>query len=162
MLLTVAKSTQQRARPSAGQCTSLTACSSSAKPGGPCVFAGQPRSGQYRSASRVGVGSQKGGCTCSSALDAAAVRRWSIAAADALAEHRAEIDALNVFPVPDGDTGTNLALTLRAADDALAAEASADRGRGLRRMARGAAHGRSGQLRLHRLADPARIRRRRR
>ncbi len=45
-----------------------------------------------------------------SKLDAPAVRRWSIAAADALAEHRAEIDELNVFPVPDGDTGTNLAL----------------------------------------------------
>lgn len=33
----------------------------------------------------------------------------------ALGEHRAEIDALNVFPVPDGDTGTNLFLTAEAA-----------------------------------------------
>lgn len=32
---------------------------------------------------------------------------------------RADIDALNVFPVPDGDTGTNLALTWRAASDAI-------------------------------------------
>ena len=27
---------------------------------------------------------------------------------------RARIDDLNVYPVPDGDTGTNLALTARA------------------------------------------------
>jgi len=32
-----------------------------------------------------------------------------------LADAREEIDALNVFPVPDGDTGTNLYLTLEAA-----------------------------------------------
>lgn len=32
-----------------------------------------------------------------------------------LTAHRAEVDGLNVFPVPDGDTGTNLAHTVRAA-----------------------------------------------
>lgn len=32
-----------------------------------------------------------------------------------LEEKRAEVDALNVFPVPDGDTGTNMLLTLRSA-----------------------------------------------
>ena len=32
-----------------------------------------------------------------------------------LEQHRAQINALNVFPVPDGDTGTNMSLTLRAA-----------------------------------------------
>ena len=32
-----------------------------------------------------------------------------------LEERRAEIDALNVYPVPDGDTGTNMLLTLRTA-----------------------------------------------
>ncbi|MFZ5591063.1 MAG: DAK2 domain-containing protein, partial [Bacillota bacterium] len=31
-----------------------------------------------------------------------------------LGRHKAEIDALNVFPVPDGDTGTNMYLTLLA------------------------------------------------
>ncbi len=40
----------------------------------------------------------------------------------AFAERRAEIDALNVFPVPDGDTGTNLYLTLDAALDAVRTE----------------------------------------
>lgn len=36
-----------------------------------------------------------------------------------LAAHRAEVDGLNVFPVPDGDTGTNLTQTIRAALDGL-------------------------------------------
>ena len=36
--------------------------------------------------------------------------RWT-----ALGEARAEIDALNVYPVPDGDTGTNLYLTVESA-----------------------------------------------
>ncbi|MDP2744179.1 MAG: DAK2 domain-containing protein [Dehalococcoidia bacterium] len=34
-----------------------------------------------------------------------------------LQKSAAEIDALNVFPVPDGDTGTNMLLTMRAAMD---------------------------------------------
>lgn len=53
------------------------------------------------------------------ALDQAAVRRWAAACCAALAEHREEIDRLNVFPVPDGDTGTNLLATVRAAFDAV-------------------------------------------
>ena len=32
-----------------------------------------------------------------------------------LSNHSAEIDALNVFPVPDGDTGTNMSMTFKAA-----------------------------------------------
>ncbi|WUH96924.1 DAK2 domain-containing protein [Spirillospora sp. NBC_00431] len=52
-------------------------------------------------------------------LDVAAIRRWCRGAAEALGRTRAEIDALNVFPVPDGDTGTNLYLTVIAAADAL-------------------------------------------
>jgi uncharacterized protein len=51
-------------------------------------------------------------------LDAATLRRWCAAAAAGLRDARAEIDALNVFPVPDGDTGTNLMLTMAAAADA--------------------------------------------
>lgn len=52
-------------------------------------------------------------------LDAAAVRRWCRLAAEALGRTRGEIDALNVFPVPDGDTGTNLHLTMLAAAEAV-------------------------------------------
>jgi uncharacterized protein len=47
------------------------------------------------------------------------VLRFIELAADALAEAREEIDALNVYPVPDGDTGTNMYLTVAAARDAL-------------------------------------------
>ena len=65
-------------------------------------------------------------------LDAVAVRAWCEAGRALLVETRAETDALNVFPVPDGDTGTNLLLTLdgvcqavRVAADALPATAAA-------------------------------------
>jgi DAK2 domain fusion protein YloV len=52
-------------------------------------------------------------------LDASAVRRWCAAGREALAAARAEIDDLNVYPVPDGDTGTNLLLTMEAVEEAL-------------------------------------------
>ena len=68
-------------------------------------------------------------------VDAAAVRRWLTAARAALDRHRAEIDDLNVYPVPDGDTGTNLCLTmdsvaaaLPSTDDLAAVLAAAARG----------------------------------
>jgi DAK2 domain fusion protein YloV len=54
-------------------------------------------------------------------LDAAALRRWLAAARRDLDAHSAEIDDLNVYPVPDGDTGTNMALTMASVDEALAA-----------------------------------------
>jgi DAK2 domain fusion protein YloV len=57
------------------------------------------------------------------ALDEAAIRRWAHACCDALARHREEIDGLNVFPVPDSDTGTNLLATMGAACDAVRREA---------------------------------------
>ncbi len=50
-------------------------------------------------------------------IDATVVRRWAAVSLTALGEHRAEIDALNVFPVPDGDTGTNMFLTAESADE---------------------------------------------
>ena len=40
--------------------------------------------------------------------------------ADALAAHRESINRLNVYPVPDGDTGTNMALTLKSVVEELA------------------------------------------
>src|SRR5512146_1875413 len=48
-------------------------------------------------------------------LDVRAVRRWAVLTRSLFAARRAEIDALNVFPVPDGDTGTNLYLTFDGA-----------------------------------------------
>ncbi len=53
------------------------------------------------------------------ALDDAAVGQWCRAAVAALSAARGRIDDLNVFPVPDGDTGTNLLATAEAAVAAL-------------------------------------------
>jgi hypothetical protein len=57
-------------------------------------------------------------------LDAAATRAWCAAGLEALRRHQREIDDLNVYPVPDGDTGTNLVLTLTSAWEALAADSA--------------------------------------
>ncbi len=67
---------------------------------------------------------------------------------DALQARRAAIDDLNVFPVPDGDTGTNMTLTVRAGRDALVA-GRADRPEGgraalARAVIRGAVRGARG------------------
>jgi uncharacterized protein len=81
------------------------------------------------------------------ALDAAAVRRWCSAALDALTAREEEINDLNVYPVPDGDTGTNLVLTLRSADQALRPDGgpgAPDVGPALAAMARGAVLGARG------------------
>ncbi|MFT4299517.1 MAG: DAK2 domain-containing protein, partial [Aeromicrobium sp.] len=53
-------------------------------------------------------------------LDAVPFARWTRLCADALAAARAEIDALNVFPVPDADTGTNAFVTFAAGAEAVA------------------------------------------
>ncbi|MCL2616869.1 MAG: DAK2 domain-containing protein [Defluviitaleaceae bacterium] len=48
-------------------------------------------------------------------LDARVFKNALIAGANALNAKRETINALNVFPVPDGDTGTNMSLTVLAA-----------------------------------------------
>ena len=78
------------------------------------------------------------------ALDAAAVRRWCVVAVDVLTAHQREIDDLNVYPVPDGDTGTNLVLTLRAALDAVGSGPDLGTAVTFRTMARGAVLGARG------------------
>ena len=54
----------------------------------------------------------------SDVFHATVVRRWAGLGVEILKSHRDELNALNVFPVPDGDTGTNLYLTFRAAAEA--------------------------------------------
>ena len=54
-----------------------------------------------------------------------------------LTVNRDEVDALNVFPVPDGDTGTNMLLTLQSAVDEVRDLDDAD----LSLMAKRASHG---------------------
>ncbi|GAB3266891.1 DAK2 domain-containing protein [Nocardioides dilutus] len=81
------------------------------------------------------------------------VLRFIDIAVDALAGAREEIDALNVYPVPDGDTGTNLYLTMAAARDAVREKTGgahdADRATTLEAFTRGAllgARGNSGVI----------------
>ncbi|GAA2099138.1 DAK2 domain-containing protein [Streptomyces albiaxialis] len=81
------------------------------------------------------------------ALDPAAVRSWCALGREALGEACAEIDAINVFPVADGDTGTNLTLTFEAAARAVDADGTGEDM--LRAMARAAlldARGNSGTI----------------
>jgi uncharacterized protein len=47
-------------------------------------------------------------------LDVAALRHVLTSFRDAVRDHAATLDLLNVYPVPDGDTGTNMARTLDA------------------------------------------------
>ncbi|MGW5045880.1 DAK2 domain-containing protein [Streptomyces griseoluteus] len=54
-------------------------------------------------------------------LDALAVRTWCGLALRSLGRAREEIDAINVYPVADGDTGTNLYLTVESATAAVEA-----------------------------------------
>ncbi|MFF4541201.1 DAK2 domain-containing protein [Streptomyces aureus] len=54
-------------------------------------------------------------------FDALAVRTWCGLALRALGRAREEIDAINVYPVADGDTGTNLYLTVESAAAAVEA-----------------------------------------
>ena len=48
-------------------------------------------------------------------LDGKILRDAFISAANCIAANKKDIDALNVFPVPDGDTGTNMSMTLGSA-----------------------------------------------
>jgi len=81
------------------------------------------------------------------ALDAAQVRRWAVACVQSLDAHREAIDRINVYPVPDSDTGSNLLHTMRAALDALLrapTRARTDAGAALTVLARGALAGARG------------------
>ena len=114
------------------------------------------------------------GSTRSGSIELGVVLRFVDIAADALAEAREEIDALNVYPVPDGDTGTNMFLTVSAARDASGeatgrrTPADADRRAALAAFSRGAllgARGNSGVIfseMLRRALPPDRRRRTRR
>ncbi|NEA60314.1 DAK2 domain-containing protein [Streptomyces sp. SID13666] len=90
-------------------------------------------------------------------LDASAVRAWCRLALQALGRAREEIDAINVYPVADGDTGTNLYLTMESAaqsvdavfDGHAASGHSPDLAQAFRAMSHGAligARGNSGTI----------------
>ncbi len=85
-------------------------------------------------------------------FDLDVVRRFADLAVDGLSATREEIDALNVYPVPDGDTGTNMFLTIESARDAMDAalgESPGDLRAAMRAYSRGAllgARGNSGVI----------------
>jgi DAK2 domain fusion protein YloV len=72
------------------------------------------------------------------------VRQLVAGARGSIEAHRHRIDDLNVYPVPDGDTGTNLTLTVRAIDEALQKDGPDDRAGLAREVARAALMGARG------------------
>jgi fatty acid kinase len=81
--------------------------------------------------------------------DLEALRGLARGALDSLERTRTRIDDLNVYPVPDGDTGTNLALTVRGVVEALERTTVTDRAALARETTRAAlmsARGNSGVI----------------
>ena len=76
--------------------------------------------------------------------DLEVVQKLVDAALASLEANRARIDDLNVYPVPDGDTGTNLTMTVRAVVEAVDATSAASRQSLARDVARGALMGARG------------------
>ena len=72
------------------------------------------------------------------------VRGWVDGALSSLEASRQRIDDLNVYPVPDGDTGTNLTLSVRAMRDSLAGSTAPDRATLVREATRAALMGARG------------------
>jgi uncharacterized protein len=70
-------------------------------------------------------------------IDGQVLKRLTEAALTWLRTNQQTVNALNVFPVPDGDTGTNMVLTLQAAYDEIADSPE----RNVGRMAHSIAHG---------------------
>lgn len=68
-------------------------------------------------------------------IDAEALRRCVLTFRDALRAHQEELNRLNVYPVPDGDTGTNMALTLESVCSEL------DGARGMAEVCTAVSHG---------------------
>ncbi len=79
-----------------------------------------------------------------------ALEEWLKLSVTELTRQQEALNAINVFPVPDGDTGTNLVATMRTAHETLATqEPHADLGHHLAvaaRQALGSAQGNSGSL----------------
>lgn len=102
------------------------------------IEANEGRLREPRSAVRTGRAAPAG------ALDAAALRDAFAGGAEALRQQADALNAINVFPVPDGDTGTNMSMTMRACIDEIARAATADAAAVLDAAARGALMGAKG------------------
>ncbi len=78
------------------------------------------------------------------AVDGPGFKRLVKAGLAWLQHHQAAINALNVYPVPDGDTGTNMVLTMRSAWSEIADSPERSVGSVARQMAHGALMGARG------------------
>ncbi len=77
-------------------------------------------------------------------IDGALFKEMIIAGANLLEQNREWIDSLNVFPVPDGDTGTNMSLTMKSTVQEIASKDEHDASRMLSMASRGALKGARG------------------
>ena len=48
-------------------------------------------------------------------IDGSLLKKMIISGAQSLEKNKDIVNSLNVFPVPDGDTGTNMSLTMQSA-----------------------------------------------
>lgn len=77
-------------------------------------------------------------------IDGLLLRDMVLAGAALLEKNREMVDALNVFPVPDGDTGTNMSLTMNAATKELNGQEYLSAGDAAGALAKGALRGARG------------------
>ena len=77
-------------------------------------------------------------------ITASVMKRMFIAGGKMLEVNKAQVDALNVFPVPDGDTGTNMSLTMMAAVKEINALNSTSMSELAERLSKGALRGARG------------------
>jgi DAK2 domain fusion protein YloV len=82
--------------------------------------------------------------TDASVVDGERFKRLVYAGLVWLRQHQEEINALNVFPVPDGDTGTNMVLTMQSAWEEVASVDENNVGKVAHRVAHGALMGARG------------------
>ena len=77
-------------------------------------------------------------------ITASVMKRMFIAGGKMLEVNKAQVDALNVFPVPDGDTGTNMSLTMMSAVKEINALNSTSMSELAEQLAKGALRGARG------------------
>ena len=77
-------------------------------------------------------------------IDGVLLRDMMVAGAAMLEKNREAVDALNVFPVPDGDTGTNMSLTMNSATREMSQKEHRTAGEAAAAMAKGALRGARG------------------
>lgn len=78
------------------------------------------------------------------AVDGGVLRRLTEAGLNWVRANQESINALNVFPVPDGDTGTNMTLTMQSAWDEVSSMAESSLGKVAHAIAHGALMGARG------------------